>query len=71
MAAARFFNAVRDTVSDFFVATYKPGERAAGHGGERTMIHLLLLSPGERVGGASSHTSLTPAAGDLSPPGRG
>ncbi|WP_029353295.1 sarcosine oxidase subunit delta [Bosea sp. 117] len=22
----RFFNAVRDTVSDFFVATYKPGE---------------------------------------------
>ena len=26
----RFFNAVRDTVSDFFIVTYKPGEARPG-----------------------------------------
>ncbi len=30
----RFFNAVRDTVSDFFVATYKPGEPRPGAAAE-------------------------------------
>lgn len=30
----RFFNAVRDTMSDFFVATYKPGEPPPGPAGE-------------------------------------
>lgn len=31
----RFFNAVRDTVSDFFVTTYKAGEPRPGTNGEQ------------------------------------